>query len=322
MNIDRNFDGDLFLLGVNRFFDSILWWIFMTGWMTFGWVVVRGWGPMQRVIRAVAVRRKWIPLALGVGGAVVLYLLVTPAILEQFAANKSINHNISLAIIQFREYMPWIWLAVCLGLYLSEYVPDHNPDNAILFIAFSLPWILLVILAEPGRPDRFWYMWPLQVLVMVLFLRWLVEKFNRARPVFWILVVALGVALLPLPFDTERVSNGLANGYAGNDSDQWKVVEFMAEKAATETGRSLSIKYWLADSSVPVNPLKPGYRFKDWFDYLLYAEFGVKNLGKASMGNPVGGTWEVVDNRIGPPDSLKGLSPVATFGHYSVYQLP
>jgi hypothetical protein len=321
MNIDRNFDGDFFLLGANRYFDSILWWVFMTGWITFGWVVMRGWRPMQRIIHTVAVRRKWIPLALAAAGALVFYLLATPAILEQFAADKSIDHNISLAVTQFREYMPWIWLAICLGLYLSVYIPDPNPDNVILFIAFSLPWIILLVLAEPGRPERFWYMWPLQVLVMVLFLRWLVERFHRARPAFWILVIALGVALLPIPFDVERISNGLANGYAGSDSDQWKVAEFLSGEAKTEGVDSLRVEYWLVDSNSPINPLHPENHFSDWFDYLLLVRFSVHNLESTTAGS-AGTVWEVVDVQMGPPDSLKGASPVATIGHYSIYQIP
>jgi len=321
LNVDRNFDTDLFLLGANRYFDSILWWIFMTAWMTLGWVVVRAWRPAQRVIQAIAGRRKWIPLVLAAAGALAFYLLASPSILANFAADKSVPHNISLAIVQFREYMPWIWLAICVGLFLAVNVPDRNPDNAVLFIAFSLPWILLVILGEPGKPERFWYMWPLQVFVIILFLRWLAGKLPHANWIFIFLTVAIGMALLPFPFYSAQISDAWIHGYAGQDNDQWKVVEYLAGEAKAEGVDSLRVDYWLDDSSSPVNPLHPGDRLSDWFDYLLLHPFGVHNLEGTTSG-PAGMLWEVVDQQAGLPDSLQGVSPVATIGHYSVYRIP
>jgi hypothetical protein len=321
LNVDRNFDTDLFLLGPSHILNSVLWWIFMVGWSTLGWVVARAWRPMQRFIAALVERRKWIPLALGAAGALAFYLLATPAILANFAADKSVSHNISLAVVQFRDYMPWIWLAVCLGLFFSVYVPDRNPDNAILFIAFSLPWLMLVILGEPGKPERFWYMWPLQILVLALFLRWLAEKMPRVRWIYALLAVVLCAALLPFPFYSERISDGWVHGYAGPDNDQWKVAEFLAGEVKHQGVDSLRVEYWLADSNSPMNPLHPGDRISDWFDYLLLFPFGVHNREGTATGS-VGTAWEVVDTQVGVPDSLKGLSPVATFGHYSVFRVP
>jgi hypothetical protein len=321
MNIDRNFDTDLFLAGANRYFNSILWWIFMVAWMTLGWVAARAWRPAQRVIQAIAGRRKWIPLILAAAGALAFYLLAIPALLANFAADKSVPHNISLAILQFREYMPWVWLAVCLGLFFSVFIPDRNPDNVILFVAFSLPWALLVLLGEPGRPERFWYMWPLQVLVTVLFLKWLTERLPRANWITAMLTVALGIALLPLPFYAQRISDARVHGYAGIDSDQWKVVEFLAGEAKTEGGDSLQVEYWLADTQSTVGT-SGGERLEDWFNYLLRYPFGVRNSEGGSSGGDAGETWEVVDRNVGSPDALAGLSPIATFGHYSIYRTP
>jgi hypothetical protein len=320
LNVDRNFDTDLFLLGPSQIFNSALWWIFMAGWMTLGWVAVRAWQPARRVIDAIAERRKWIPLVLGAAGAVAVYLMVSPPILAHFAADQSVSRNISLAVVQFREFAPWIWLAVCLGLFLSVYVPDRNPDNAILFIAFSLPWVLLVILGEPGKPERFWYMWPVQVLGMVLFLRWLTGRLPRAGLIYALLVAILGVALFPFPFASERISAGWAHGYAGQDNDQWRVAEYLAAEAKSAGSDSLQVEYWLADTPSTMGT-SGGERLSDWFDYLLLSPFGVHNL-EGTPAATAGNTWEVVDLPMGVPDSLKGLAPSATFGHYAIYRIP
>ncbi|MGB7539413.1 MAG: hypothetical protein WBM17_12815 [Anaerolineales bacterium] len=323
MNVDRNFDQDLFVLGAERFSGSILWLVFMIGWMTLGWVVARAWKPLEKIVQAVAVKRKWIPLALAAAGMLVIYLTANPAVLEKFAADNAVNHNIILAAVQFREYMPWIWFSICLGLFLSVYVPDGNPDSTILCIAFSLPWIILVIFAEPGRPERFWFMWPLQVLVMVLFLHWLAEHVLRARPLFWILAAALGVALLPVPYMAERISQIRDEGYSGADSNQWKVVEFLAGKAGTGEDRVLRVEYKLVDSPLPGEPQHPDFLFAYWFDYILLARYGVRNAGPGECPEESScEIWEVVDSNAGIPDALQGITPEAVFGNYLIFRLP
>jgi hypothetical protein len=322
MNIDRNFDADLFLLGDNRYLGASLWWVFMIGWMTLAWIGARIWAPVRRLVHAIAEKKNWIPLVLGLGGAFLFYWMASPSVLENFTADRSINRNILLAVVQFREYMPWIWLSVCLGLFFSVYVPDHNPENTVLLIAFSLPWAVLLVLGEPGRPERFWNMWSLQILVLVLFLRWVADRFPRPRTTYWILVAALGIALFPIPFFSENIKNILTQGYGGSDNDQWKVVEYLAEQAVPGSDRTLRVEYWLADSLYPRDPAHPGNQIQDWFDYLLLSRFGVQNVGPECPGPTACDRWVVVDRDAGVPESLREESPEIVLGHYLIFRLP
>jgi hypothetical protein len=322
MNIDRNFDGDLLLTGTDRVLGSILWAFFMTAWMTFAWVVARSWKPVRRLIQIVAEQKRWIPLVAGAGGAVILYLLASPAIAEKFSADQSIDRNVLLSVVQIRAYLPWIWVSFCLGLFFSKDVGDRNPDNVILFTVFSLPWTILLILGEPGRPERFWYMWPMQVVVMILFLYWMSERLRRGHLVFWILTALLGLALLPLPFIREHLSNIRDNGFAGSDNNQWKVMEFLAEQASFAPDKILGVEYWLAAWATPVDPLDQGYQIRDWFDYLLLSQYGIRNAGPGCRFSSGCETWGVVDQEAGIPAALQGLTPEAVFGNYAVYRLP
>jgi hypothetical protein len=83
---------------------------------------------------------------------------------------------------------------------------------------------------------------------------------------------------------------------------------------------SLRVDYWLADTQSTVGT-SGGDRLGDWFDYILLHPFGVHNL-EGSSATSAGPGWEVVDTQVGVPDSMKGLSPVATFGHYAVFRIP
>jgi hypothetical protein len=124
------------------------------------------------------------------------------------------------------------------------------------------------------------------------------------------------VALMPVPLYAERISDGRTNGYSGKDNDQWKAVEYLAGRAASEG--SLSADYWLSDSNLPYDPQCLGCRTREWFDYLLETVFGVRNAADA----PAGGTWMVVDKNIGLPENVEGLAPEAVFGHYWIFRIP
>ncbi|MBN2084362.1 MAG: hypothetical protein JW748_03995 [Anaerolineales bacterium] len=320
LNIDRNFDTDLFALGANWMWNAVMWWIFAIGWSALGWAVLALWRPIRKLVDF-GRSHSWVPPALAGAGAIVFYLVLNPDLVSMFAADKALDRNMTLAVEQMRAFVPWIWSAAFLGWFLSVRTTDSKEDHAVLFAAFSLPWLILVILAEPGKPERFWFMWPLQVWIMVIALRWAAQKFRRANWIHAILAVSLGAALLPIPLYSQRISEAGASGYSGSDSDQWRVVEYLAGKAAPGEKRSLHVEYWLADSGSARDAEHPGCRIEDWFNYLLESGFNVHNLASANGGLAPGGAWEVVDRNLPLPAALEGLTPEAVIGHYAVFKI-
>ncbi|MBN1439007.1 MAG: hypothetical protein JW929_06305 [Anaerolineales bacterium] len=318
LNIDRNFDTDLFSLGANRTLNAAMWWIFFAGWAALGWGVLGRWRPAER-IAAIGREQGWIPLALGAGGALFLYLLLNPDWIALLSADGSLERNMALAVEQLRGFAPWIWLGAFVGWFLAGRALKRTPDHAILLIAFSLPWLVLVLLAEPGRPERFWFIWPLQVWIAALGIRWAAERFRRADLLHAILTAALAAALLPLPFCAERWNALRAEGYSGADNDQWRVAEYLAGRAGEGKDAELWVEYWMSDSSAPAAPDCRECRIMGWFDYLLSAVFRVENGAASGAAPPAAGHWLVADHGLGVPDFLQDEEPEAVIGHYWIY---
>jgi hypothetical protein len=321
LNIDRNFDTDLFLAGASPLLNTILWWIFMAGWVALVRLAVSAWGRADRFFRSLTPKRAWVGTIVAAAGAGLLLLVLNPDLLAHFTADGSMDRNIALSVKQLQAYAPLLWLAFCFGWFVSGSAPKRNPDYAVLAVALSLPLILLMVLGEPGKPERFWFIWPLQALILVLCVRWFSDRLPRSSMAYVAVVLALGVAVLPLPFFSQRVSDALAHGYSGSDNDQWRVIEYLSQQTAPGESKALRVEYWLEDSCLPVDLLHPAYRVSYWFDYLLDVRYGIQNPEANSAAEAGDVAWMVVDKNICAPDSLAGMTPAAEFGHYAVYRI-
>ncbi len=321
LNIDRNFDSGLLLLGSNRVLNTTVWMVFLVGWSALGWVVIRTWKPAGKIIDSIR-RREWIlPIAAAVVG-VLIYIVMSPDLVAGIAADQSLERNASLAVEQLRSFLPWIWTAVFLGLFFSFRSSEGTPEKTIFLLAFSVPWFLLMLLAEPGRPERFWFMWPLQMIMVALCLQWVSRRLPRARLAFSILALATGIALLPIRLYADRAIAAWTQGYSGSDSDQWNVIAFLSRQAGVDADGTIKIKYWPPVSQVPGNADYQVYRFEDWFTYLLESRTGVDVLDSGSTVDPTGGSWIIMNGRLETPDAVVGIEPAAVFGNYRIYRLP
>jgi hypothetical protein len=318
-NLDRNFDTDLFLLGANRILNTIVWFLFLTGFSALGWSVLQTWRPVSDKLEGLR-RREWILLLVAAAGAAFLYITLNPDLVAHLAADRSLDRNMQLAVGQWRDFLPWIWGSLLLGLFLSfrEIIPGK--EKVIYFLAFTIPWILMTLIAESDRPYRFLFLWPLQVILAVLCLQSISRRLPRAGFAFAIAVLALGVAVLPADLYAGRLAAMWTQGYAGRDSDQWKVVQYLSEHSGVGEGRPMKIEYWLDNMQAPEVP--GVYRFEDWFTYLLESSSGVRVLDPGIPGDSEAGSWAVVDSRVGLPDALEGIAPAAVFGNYMVFRSP
>jgi hypothetical protein len=286
-----------------------------------GWSLLRTRTIAGKIADA-ASRREGLLLAAAGIGALFWHIVLNPDIVSLFASDRSLDRNVLLAVRQLRDYLPWIWGAAFLGLFLSFREPDFKAEKTVFFSAFSCHWILLMILAEPGRPDRFWLLWPLQVMIMVICLEWISRRLPRAGLAFVALAAALGFAVLPIRLYADRMESAWTEGYGGRDSDQWNVVLFLSGQAGAVGDRSLKVDYWLGDSQIPADTELPAYRFGDWFTYLLESWSGVDVLDPESPSTPTGGSWAVADSRLEQPDWLEDGEPAAVFGYYRIFRLP
>ncbi|MGD0173314.1 MAG: hypothetical protein ABSC61_02600 [Anaerolineales bacterium] len=313
LNMDNNFDegyvrdGNLnadFVYKQNSYLDGgeglfinsspaigvICWLFFMTGlFQSAAMFLPEKWIQWNRLSqwRSIPV---WIItcIALVVSGAVFLFvawLLRYPWIEK--------SHYFQLIATQANYFMPLILFAIIIGFYLGLQAPRQEPGSVFSLFSLWIPWSLLVIIAEPGVPERFYWIWPLQVAVAVMALHGYLRAWTDYHWVRWIVSVAAIVVVFPLSAYLPRIQNAITYGYAGQDSEQIQVVDFIGQKVRNAGLTRVSIGYLFPTENPFTVAKDPALWGGTWVNLLLQTRWKVENTDFNPEGISLQDRWRI-----------------------------
>jgi len=328
-NLDGNFDSGVFLPGPSQPLAVLLLLVTMIGQtaLLVGWL---GSGTL----RSASDRRPskvWLGLAvilLAAAGAAGAYLLLDPGgIAPRLTADGSLSVPARLVLAQARAYIPLMWVGGVIGSWLGWKRPCSR-SIGLLALSLWIPYLALVVLAEPGRVERFRFLWPLQVTALVYALHLMIPR-GRWAFLRGIAFVLAFVMLLPAPTYFGKAHSWLADGYAGADGGESAVVDFLAQGASASGSTSLTVGYDASGrppgESIPDMYHRPGA----WIDYLLESRHGIRN-DRAPEGplsdadeyrirdTGIGGDGRAMSTSAAP--EWDGFHLAAVFGPLEVYE--
>ncbi len=318
-NLDRNFD-DGYFLSTNPIIAAALWFLFLMGmFLSIGMALIHWERKIVLLARLRTIDPKII-LGFCVVGSLALYGIFNPGLLTRFSAGGELHTETRLVVEQLQYYFPLIFSACILGLSLGLRAPKHDlPDVAPLLVVW-IPWLLLVFIAERTRSERFFWIWSLQVAVLVFAVFQILDAISKN--VWWKRVAVLALALLvfPLSFYLPAIRGWIDNGYSGADNPQVQVVDFIHQQVTAEGKGTVSIGYSLLQPQPVDNRMRNG----SWFDLLLETRWGIRNVNQNPTGIETGDTWRILEVEtpsILTPSPWEGFAPVAVFGPFVVYKL-
>jgi hypothetical protein len=156
----------------------------------------------------------------------------------------------------------------------------------LVVLALIVPWLLLFVAAEPGIPERFLWLWPLQVLVIAAFFTVLLTRLGVPRPAVWLAQALLIFAVLWNSFLVSRVDAWRADGWSGRNASEVRVVEYVAADIGRERRDRASIGYqlfiypFMADYHIVSSHYKVGAEFDVLFNY----RHGIENTDTCAEG--------------------------------------
>jgi len=323
-NLDRNFDGGYFL-STNPVIAAALWFLFLIGmFLSAGMALVHG----EEKIGLLGRLRKIDPkIILGVClvGSLVLFGIMNPDFLARFSAGGKLHTETRLVVIQLKYYSPLIFSAIILGLYLGLRAPKRPLQDVAPFLVVWIPWLILVIVAERTRSERFFWFWSLQVAVLVFAVYQILEAVSNN---VWLkrgAVLIMAVLVFPLSYYLPSINGWIENGYSGKDSSQIQVVDYLHHEMELEGKGSISLGYSLLSTFYGnAQPIDSRMRNGSYFDLILETRWGIRNLDQSRTGIDSADTWRILESdnpSLTSPSPWEGFVPVAVFGRYVVYRL-
>jgi hypothetical protein len=169
----------------------------------------------------------------------------------------------------------------------------------LVVVALAVPWLLLFAVAEPGISERFLWLWPLQALVLAAFVAVLLPRLGVPRSAIWLAQALLVFAVLWNSFLVSRVEDWHADGWAGRDAPEVRVVDYITSDINTESRDRASIGYQLFVYPFMANyhVVSSQYKVGAEFDVLFKYRHGIENADTCAEGVSPQDDYRIVQTR-------------------------
>jgi hypothetical protein len=195
-------------------------------------------------------------------------------------------------------------LALPLGLAtlaaLTLCIFSRRPRAQMMAIALGVPWSILLLVAEPDKPERFFWLWPLQVIALIgltnaLFGRsrhWYIGIGQRVVPLALVLVLAIE----PL---VDHLQNWMRSGWAGTDAEEVQVADALGSYLRWQGMQRVAIGYetYIYPFMADYHSLDPTYKVGAEFDLLLRDRYAITNLNQCAEGISSRDAYRVVQRQ-------------------------
>jgi hypothetical protein len=208
----------------------------------------------------------------------------------------------------------------------------HQARNAaLLAISLIVPWLILLCVTEGDRPERFWWLWPLQVIALTSTVAYFPIRRPLPRLSLWIVSAVLVLSIAGNPLALSRIAAWVEDGWSGSDAEQIRVVDYTAQQIMMLDHRA-AIGYDLyIYGFMPIfNMVDRRYKVGADFDMLLKYRHGVENTNQCAEGISnedqyrivqikSNATAEAARERIGVPADPRFVL-LRQFDSYQVFQ--
>jgi hypothetical protein len=209
-----------------------------------------------------------------------------------------------------------------------------EPAQRFKILAFNLavPWLVLLFAAELGKPERFLWLWPLQVLFITACLTYLLPRLPAPKVLIWFGVVAIIGSLLANGFLFSRLEAWRLSGWAGPQASEVQMVDTLARhvKELGQDRAAIGYHTYIYSFMATYNVTNPLYKVGAEFDLLLRYRHGITNTNQCPEGLSAADEYRVVQTQPYLPEWAPrqyfavSLGPeyylINEFGIFQVYQ--
>jgi hypothetical protein len=168
----------------------------------------------------------------------------------------------------------------------SNRLPGHPESHGLLVLSLVIPWIILLLLIEPQRTNRLWWLWPLHAIFLAAAATYLLRRLNAPRLFRWIAPLWLLSTMLANPQVLSRVAAWSRDGWSRNDSEVVAAVDYVAAQIKSEGKNAAAIGYNVIVEPfyVTFNAVDPRYKAGADWDLFFKYRHGIMNTNRCAEG--------------------------------------
>jgi hypothetical protein len=205
------------------------------------------------------------------------------------------------------------------------------PNGKLFAICLIVPWVVLLVLVEGvDHLERFWWLWPLQLIALVALVSYLPGRLRLPR-IFAVAGFAwLSIMLLLHPLLLERVQSWQSSGWSGSDAVEIRLVNSMAQRLAGKNRTAIGYQTYIWRFMAMFNAVDPRYKVGADIDLLYRTLHGISNTDQCAEGMSPEDEFRIVQIRPNWSDPKgkgyfelqpdKNFQFLEQFGPYQVYQ--
>jgi len=210
--------------------------------------------------------------------------------------------------------------------------PAMSPYVAILPVSLAIPWFVLILISDAERPERFWSVWPLQILILASVATSLAGRIQIPNVLMWVGSLTLFFALAANSIVIDRVDGWAKAGWSGEDSIEILLADYIGDRVRGQGRSDAKIGYDIFTYQFPAtfHPVDPRYKIGADLDSQLKHRKNVTNSNRCAEGFAPGDAFRVVQTyathsqlpglyRL-PVAAESDLVPTRTFGPFQVFE--
>lgn len=181
---------------------------------------------------------------------------------------------------------------------------EQAEKTRLLVLCLLVPWFILLLLAEPGKPERFMWLLPMQTLFLAALVTEILPRLRVPRLFAWAAGAALVLVICGNSFLLSRMGAWAQSGWAGPDAEEVRVVDAVAEQIRAEEKDRVSIGYqtFIFPFMANYHITNPIYKVGAEFDLLFYDRQGIANTNRCAEGLAPEDEYLIVQTQPKPPE--------------------
>ncbi len=187
-----------------------------------------------------------------------------------------------------------------LGGQLRAHQDDRRRQSAaVLALALTVSWLVLVMVVEPAAAHRYFWLAPLQLMFLVAAVTYVPQRLRWPSAATRVVQVLLTLLLLTHPWLRAPVEAWAAGGWSGTESTDLQALDFIAGRLRSEGRTEAAVGYHtlMAGFMARLNVVESRYKVGGELDLYLKQRHGVLNSNQCAEGVSPDDEYVIVQDR-------------------------